>query len=281
MTMTQTQSTVSSRKPSTAKKTSRSTVSAPSVATSEAKGSAHFHAGTSAALHDHMREQDIARVAERYVSRVQKIARGMARQLPAHVDADDLAQAAMVGLMTALRAYDDSRDARLKDGMSSSLDAYLARRIRGAILDELRAIDPLSRDQRKDARQVQRATRKLEQQLGRAPAEDEVATAAGLDLDKVRAVREVVGATSPVALDDIGHVAGMFADPVEVLSMEEDRERLAGAIATLPEREQTILSLYFVEELSLKQIGQLLGVTESRICQLVSAATKKLRERLG
>src|SRR5262249_9504082 len=221
-----------------------------------------------------MTTAEMNQLATRFLPRIQKIARGICRQLPAHVEAEDLAQAGIVGMMTALRSFDPAR--------GDCVEVYVTRRVRGAILDELRALDPLSRDQRRDARAIQAATRALETQLGRAPAEDEVAAKAGLLLDRVRAVRELASAASPVSLDEALHdPAARSVDPIERLSFDELRARLEAAIADLSKREQTVVGLYYVEELSLKEIGNLLGVTESRVCQIHGAAVKKLRASMA
>jgi RNA polymerase sigma factor for flagellar operon FliA len=217
---------------------------------------------------------EMGQLATRFLPRIQKIARGICRQLPPHVEAEDLAQAGIVGMMTALKSFDPAR--------GDCVEVYVTRRIRGAILDELRALDPLSRDQRRDARAIQSATRALEGELGRSPAEDEVAARAGLLLDRVRAVRELASATAPMPLDETLHDdEGRAVDPVERLSFEQLRARLEAAISGLSKREQTVISLYYVEELSLKEIGGLLGVTESRVCQIHGAAVKKLRAALA
>src|SRR5512134_2305917 len=136
---------------------------------------------------------ELRAIATRFLPRIHKIARGICRQLPAHVDAEDLAQAGIVGMMSALRAFDSAR--------GDSVEVYVTRRIRGAILDELRALDPLSRDQRKDARLIQHAQRELETELGRAPAEDEVAARAGLTVARVREVRERSNAATTLPLE--------------------------------------------------------------------------------
>jgi RNA polymerase sigma factor for flagellar operon FliA len=208
-------------------------------------------------------------LATRFLPRIQKIARGICRQLPPHVDAEDLAQAGIVGMMSALKSYDPAR--------GDCVEVYVTRRIRGAILDELRALDPLTRDQRRDARAIQTATRQLEIELGRTPAEDEVAARSGLLIDRIRTVRELAGATTPVPLEEGVLDSVTKTDPVERLSVAQLRVRLEASVAKLSDRERTIISLYYVEELSLKEIGSLLGVTESRVCQIHGAAVKKLR----
>jgi RNA polymerase sigma factor for flagellar operon FliA len=222
-----------------------------------------------------MTQVELRALATRFLPRIHKIARGICRQLPAHVDAEDLAQAGIVGMMSALRAFDTAR--------GDSVDVYVTRRIRGAILDELRALDPLSRDQRKDARLIQQAQRQLETELGRSPGEDEVAGRAGLSVERVREVRERSNAATTLPLEgavlDREEAGGQ--DPLDRLALSKQKRELAAAISGLGAREQTVLSLYYVEELSLKEIGGLLGVTESRVCQIHGVAVKKLRHSLA
>jgi RNA polymerase sigma factor for flagellar operon FliA len=214
-------------------------------------------------------------IAARFFPRIQKIARGIARHLPSYVDAEDLTQAGVVGMISALDSYDSTRCDRL--------EVYVERRVRGAILDELRALDPLSRDQRKDARAMQAATRAFEAENSRTPNEEEVASRTGLTLDRVRNVRERSMAITPDSLDERygDTMADMsVADPLDMLSMAETRDRLVTALTQLSDRQRVLLSLYYLEELSLKEIGQLMGVTESRVCQIHGEAVKKLRAQL-
>lgn len=218
---------------------------------------------------------ELSTLATRFLPRIHKIARGICRQLPPHVDAEDLAQAGIVGMMSALRAFDTAR--------GDSVEVYVTRRIRGAILDELRALDPLSRDQRKDARLIQHAQRELETEIGRSPAEDEVAARAGLSIDRVREVRERSNAATTLPLEGavLDREESNSIDPLERLARNNQKTALSMAIAALGSREQTVLALYYVEELSLKEIGGLLGVTESRVCQIHGVAVKRLRVSLA
>jgi RNA polymerase sigma factor for flagellar operon FliA len=213
---------------------------------------------------------ELHETAKRLAPRVQKIARGLARRLPSSVDVDDLIQAGYVGMMTALEAYEPERKA--------DLDSYVERRVRGAMLDDLRALDPLSRDQRRDARAIDAATRSLENVTGSA-AEADVAARAGLSVDRVREVRERALAVRFEMLDGERCDASVV-DPIEMLSFEELRQQLAAGIEGLPERQRQILALHYTEELSLKEIGRILGVTESRVCQIIGEAQKCLRVAL-
>jgi RNA polymerase sigma factor for flagellar operon FliA len=221
-----------------------------------------------------MTAAEVHRVACRFLPRIQKIARGVCRQLPASVEVSDLAQAGVVGMLGALRSYDPRRGDRV--------DVYVTRRVRGAILDELRALDPLSRDLRRDARAIRDATRALTGELGRVPDDAEVGRRAGLGAERVALVRERLARAAPVPLDAAVVAADLSRpDLDEAVALEEHRARLAAAVEGLPGRERMVLSLYYVEELSLKEIGGLLGVTESRVCQIHGGAVKKLRAALG
>jgi RNA polymerase sigma factor for flagellar operon FliA len=222
-----------------------------------------------------MRQAEINQIATTYLPKIARIARGMARSLPAHIDAEDLQHAGVVGLMTALKSYDPK--------LGDQVDVYVTRRIRGAILDELRALDPLSRDVRRDAKSLRAAERVLENELGRPPDEAELARRAGVAVERVREVRRAATAAATTALHDLTVEMADAAsdDPIERIASSEERARLTAAIQALPPRDQTVLSLYYVEELSLKEIGHILGVTESRVCQILGAATRKLRAALS
>jgi RNA polymerase sigma factor for flagellar operon FliA len=149
--------------------------------------------------------------------------------------------------------------------------------VRGAILDELRASDPLSRTQRRDLRRARTAGRALESELGRAASDEEIAARSGLSLARVRTVERLARAAArpPIAEPTCEPVAHDLA------SMAQLRQRLEDQIAALPKREQTVIALYYREELPLREIGRLLGVTESRACQIHGSAVKALRAALA
>ena len=199
--------------------------------------------------------------------RVRRMARGFRRSLPASIHADDLAHAGVVGLLGALRTYDRSR--------GEHLEAYALQRARGAILDELRAADPLTRAQRRAVRTVRRATTTLEKQLGRSVGVDEIATATGMTSDRVDEARRLaaVTAASPTTTPDVA----VHSDTIERIAHAQLRPRLTAAIALLPARSQQVLSLYYEASISLRAIGTLLGLSESRVCQIHSAAVRQLR----
>lgn len=226
-----------------------------------------------------MGHDDIQRAASKLFPKVQRIARAFAARLPAQIEFDDLVQIGTVGMMSALRSWDPSR--------GGSLEAYVEPRIRGAIQDALRADDPLSRDERRDARTVDVAARRFAAQHGRAPEEHELAAAAGLSVERVRALRLKAEALSAPADGEPGEdpVARLEderqKDALELYELAETRARLIQALEALPERHRLVLSLYYVEELSLKQIGELLEVTESRVCQLHREGLRRMKEVLA
>jgi RNA polymerase sigma factor for flagellar operon FliA len=212
----------------------------------------------------------------RYLPLVERVAARVARRLPFHVVRDDLVSAGVVGLLECVPRFDAARGERF--------EAFAEFRIKGAILDELRGADPLSRDMRRHLNDVRRATHRLEGELGRAPAEEEIAQALDLSLDAYRELLGKLGGHSVVSLTDLEDGAVQLAaettDPYEDAVDGETRAQIAMAIETLPARQRQILWLYYFEEMSLKEIGALLGVTESRICQIHTQATRALRTQL-
>jgi len=206
---------------------------------------------------------------------VRRLAFRLARRLPPNVDVGDLIGAGTEGLLKAIESYDVSNAARF--------ETYAEARVRGAILDELRAQDALTRHGRRQFGEVTRAIRKLETELGRAPEELEVARTLGIDLDAYHKLTENLSRAP--ALANLGAI-----DPDEVASDSnttrdiESRElktQLVNAVKRLPERMQTVLGLYYQEDCTLAEVGQILGVTESRVCQILGEATVRLRASLG
>lgn len=222
-----------------------------------------------------------------YAPLVKHVAGRMAVVLPPYVDFDDLVSYGIFGLVEAVERYDLERGVKF--------ETYAATRIRGAILDGLRAADWVPRSVRQKEREVEQAMARLEGQLGRAATDEEVAAELGLSVQEYdRLVSELSGA-SMVSLDDV-----WVADPeeesqlrvVETLSDdtsqspearvdEQEMERiLAEAVDRLPERERTVVALYYRDGLTLKEIGRVLGVTESRVCQIHGKAILRLRAYL-
>jgi RNA polymerase sigma factor FliA len=216
--------------------------------------------------------------AERFFPYIEKVARRLARRLPAHVEIDDLVSAGVIGLMEAADRYDPKRADRF--------EAFAEFRIRGAMLDDLRARDTLSRDMRRLSNELRNATRKLESELGRAPDQAELASTLGLNVDELYLRQQKLSGSSVVGIDDAGPDLlertsdTSFPDPFEITSHRETLARLVSGIDDLPEKMQQVLSLYYCENMNLKEIGQILGVTESRVCQIHGEATRRLRESL-
>ena len=218
-----------------------------------------------------------ADVAARFVPVIRQAALRVARRLPAHICVDDLVSAGFMGLVDAYRRYEPTRCDRF--------DAYAEVRIKGAILDELLSYDTLSRDLRALANRTAQATRELSNRLGRAPTDTEVASQLGMDLDGYRSAAARMAVGTPVSLDaapngdeapfEVSDAVNTAAD--EMLGQAQARAVLGNALCELPPRLRNVLDLYYREERTLREIGVLLGVTESRVCQLHGEAVRKLR----
>src|SRR3982750_3925637 len=217
--------------------------------------------------------------AAKFFPYIEKVARRLARRLPAHVEIDDLISSGVIGLMEAAERFDPKRVDRF--------EAFAEFRIRGAMLDDLRSRDTLSRDMRRLSNELRDATRRLEAQLGRTPDHEEIAKRLGVGVEELYARQQKLSGSSVVGIDDAGPDLlertsdQTAADPFEQASRREMMERLVGGIGGLPEKMQQVLSLYYCDNLNLKEIGTVLGVTESRVCQIHGEATKRLRETLG
>jgi RNA polymerase sigma factor for flagellar operon FliA len=217
--------------------------------------------------------------AAKFFPYIEKVARRLARRLPAHVEIDDLISSGVIGLMEAAERFDPKRVDRF--------EAFAEFRIRGAMLDDLRSRDTLSRDMRRLSNELRDATRRLESQLGRTPDQEEIARRLGVGVDELYARQQKLSGSSVVGIDDAGpdllERTGdqTAADPFEIASRREMLSHLVAGIDHLPEKMQQVLSLYYCDNLNLKEIGTVLGVTESRVCQIHGEATKRLRESLG
>ncbi len=214
---------------------------------------------------------------------VRRLAHQMIAKLPANVELDDLIQVGMIGLADALTRFDA--------GQGVQFETFATQRIRGAMLDELRGGDWMSRGDRRNQRSIEAAVRKLEQTTGRAPAESEIAREMGLSLSEYQELLGKVRGTQLVYLEDMTgddgdddyldrHVADDDANPLAQLQDRRMREALVEAIKNLPEREQFVMSMYYEQDMNLKEIAAVLKVTESRICQLHSQSIARLRSRL-
>lgn len=209
----------------------------------------------------------------------------IASSLPPHLDRDDLRSAAVIGLISAAERFDPSRGVQFK--------TFAEQRIRGTIMDELRAQDWLTRSLRDKFKKLEKEFALLEQRLGRNPSSEEVAQAMGLELKEYFRLLEEIHLLSFVSLDDAWHDED--GAPFGLLDVLEDKgtespqnqmiarqtvERLAEAIDALPEKERIVITLYYYEELNLKEIGAVLDLTESRISQLHSQAIVRLRGKM-
>ncbi|MCB9914214.1 MAG: FliA/WhiG family RNA polymerase sigma factor [Planctomycetes bacterium] len=204
----------------------------------------------------------------------------MAFDLPGGVDRDDLYGFGMLGLIAAADSWDESR------GLKFSTYAYT--KIRGAILDELRRMDFLPRGRRERVRELERTVRELEQHNGEPPTPEELAAALGTTLDEIDQILVQARSSNEASLDDgpEGALAALLSDPhcddpVGSLEFEEMREQLARAVLELGDQEQAVINLYYAEELLLKEIGEILGVTESRVSQIHSRALYRLNKSLS
>jgi RNA polymerase sigma factor FliA len=214
---------------------------------------------------------------------VRYIAKRIHERLPSHVSLDDLIQAGVLGLIEAMQKYDPAKNVQLK--------SYAKFRIRGAILDSLRDLDWSPRSLRREARRIEAAQTHLRETLGRVPGEQEVAAELGLELSEYqRLLGEIRGldigslfVESSEESDELQErdvPAPAEQDPFSLCMQTEQREVLAEAISELSEREQQVLSLYYFEELTMKEVGAVLGVVESRVSQIHTAAVLALRGRL-
>lgn len=216
---------------------------------------------------------------------VRRIAHHLMAKVPPNVELDDLIQVGMIGLAEALSRYDASQGVQF--------ETFATQRIRGAMIDELREGDWMSRGARKSQKDIESALHRLEQTLGRSPLESEIAEAMGLSLEDYQSLLGKVRGTQLVYLEDLSqqggeegdsfldrHVADPAADPLEQLRDQRLRAALVKAIQSLPEREQHIMSMYYEHDMNLKEIAAVLGVTESRVCQLHSQSVARLRAKM-
>lgn len=217
-----------------------------------------------------------------HLPKVRYIADRIAAKLPPSVERDDLYGAGVIGLIDAVERYDGSRGV--------AFTTFAEMRVRGAILDNLRALDWASRSSRRRAREIQAAYSKLEQCNGRPATEEEVATEMNIAVAELRDSLQEIRGLSITTLDECDEETGlslaeMVADKsatqLDTMERNQQRQLLSEAVERLPERERQVVALYYIEELTMKEIGEVLGVTESRVSQLKSQAAARLRGALS
>ena len=233
-----------------------------------------------------------ARARERlvvaYSPLVKYVSGRMASGLPTHVDEADLISYGLVGLISAIERFDIEREIKF--------ETYAITRIKGAIIDELRSLDWVPRSVRQRARDIERANAKLEHSLQRAPTDEEMAAELGMTVDEFQDSLLQISNSTIAALDELWTVNDSSGDQVSLLDTITDdsapdpaslvdatdlKDRVADAIARLPEREKLVIALYYYENLTLREIGEVLGVTESRVSQLHTKAVLRLRSKLA
>lgn len=217
-----------------------------------------------------------------YAPLVKRIAHHMMTKLPSSVEVNDIIQAGMMGLLDAAGRYDELRGAQF--------ETYASQRIRGAMLDELRNADWLPRSLRRDMRRIEASISKLQQKLGRAPSESEIAKEMGVSLAEYQELLGESRGAQLVYYEDFHeegdedfferHEFGEDADPLELLQDDRFRKALIQAIDHLPERERMMMGMHYEQDMNLREIGEVLGVSESRVCQLHSQAVSRLRTNL-
>jgi RNA polymerase sigma factor for flagellar operon FliA len=222
-----------------------------------------------------------------YAPLVKFVAGRLGATLPAHVDEQDLASYGLLGLIGAIERFDPDREIKF--------ETYAIARIKGAIIDELRSLDWVPRSVRTRAREIERAIAELERRLHRAPTDEEIAAKVGITVEELEDSLTDISRSSMAALDELwSPQAG--GDQIALIDTIEDeqgpnpevdfersetKEALGEAIARLPEREKLVITLYYYEELTLREIGEVLGVTESRVSQLHTKAVLRLKSRLS
>ncbi len=222
-----------------------------------------------------------------YSPLVKYVAGRMSSGLPAHVEESDLISYGLLGLISAIERFEPAREIRF--------ETFAITRIKGSIIDELRSLDWVPRSVRAKAREIERANAKLEHKLQRAPTDKEMAAELEVEVEDFQESLMRISNSSVVALDELWTVSDSSgdqvslldtiqdetaADPAQEMDLTDMKDRLADSIARLPEREKLVVALYYYENLTLREIGEVLGVTESRVSQLHTKAVLRLKSRL-
>jgi RNA polymerase sigma factor for flagellar operon FliA len=226
------------------------------------------------------KQQGANDLVNQHAGLVKRIAYHLMNRLPPNVQADDLIQAGMLGLLEASRNYDPTQGA--------SFETYAGIRIRGSMLDEIRRSDWTPRSVHRKARMVADAMREIENNEGRDARDVEVAQLLGMSLEEYHQILQDSTGCRIFSLDELNAVGEGLPDlgekmsdgPLEGLQKDAFKQALSDAIASLPERERLVVAMYYDDEMNLREIGHVLGVSESRVCQIHSQATLRLRSRL-
>jgi RNA polymerase sigma factor for flagellar operon FliA len=217
----------------------------------------------------------------RHAELVKRIAYHLAGRLPSQVDVEDLVQAGMLGLLEAASKF--------MPGRGATFETYAGIRIRGAMLDSLRRLDWAPRSVHRRAREAEEALRAVEAELGGAAGDEQVAARLGVEVAEYQRILRDAASRRLLSLEELmdgddvgaGLAADTGADPLRQVTEVAMRGALASAISELPQREKLVMSLYYEQELNLKEIGQVLGVSESRVCQLHGQALARIKAGLG
>jgi RNA polymerase sigma factor for flagellar operon FliA len=220
-------------------------------------------------------------LVQRFAPLVKRIAYHLMARLPASVQLDDLVQNGMIGLLDAID--------RFEAGMGAQFETYASQRVRGAMLDGLRENDWLPRGLRRELRQVEQAIARLEQEFGRPPSENELAASLGVSLAEYQKTLLDARGYQVLSFEDMAeenedfldhHLASDDDNPLKILEDDSLRKQLIQGIEQLPERERMMMALYYEQDLNLREIGAIMGVTESRVSQLHAQAVARLRARI-